>query len=132
MSLTDKIAEAFARIKNAQRAKHAYVVVPSSNQVKSVVDVLVREGYVEASEELAHTNGAKYLKIDLKYHENMPVINHLGRVSKSGRRVYSGVENMPKVQGGLGILILTTPQGIFSDHEAKVRNVGGELIGECW
>ncbi len=132
MSLTDRIADAFARIKNAQRAGHGYVLVPSSNQVKSVVEVLVREGYVEASEELAHTNGAKFLKIDLKYHENMPVINHLGRVSKSGCRVYSKVSAMPKVQGGLGILIITTPQGILSDHEAKAKNVGGELIGECW
>ncbi len=132
MSLTDRIADAFARIKNAQRAGHGYVVVPSSILVKSVVDVLVREGYVEASEELAHTNGAKFLKIDLKYHESMPVINHLGRVSKSGRRVYSGVKTMPKAQGGLGIMILTTPQGVFSDHEAKARNLGGELIGECW
>jgi len=132
MSMNDRIADTFARIKNAQRAGHKFLVLPSSVQIKSIIDVLIREGYIAASEELTDTNKAKYLKVDLKYHEGLPVINHLGRISRGGCRVYSKSAAMPKVQGGLGILILTTSHGILSDHEASEKNVGGELIGECW
>lgn len=132
MSMNDRIADTFARIKNAQRAKHAYAVMPSSKEIKSIIDVLEREGYITGSEELSDTNKAKYVKVDLKYHEGMPVINHIGRISKGGCRVYKGVGAIPRVQGGLGIAILHTSKGVLSDHEAKEHNVGGELIGECW
>ena len=96
-----------------------------------MLDVLQREGYIRgyAEEELA---GQKGLRIELKYFEGQPAIQHVARVSKPGRRVYSGSSELPRIRNGLGITIVSTPRGVLSDAEARDQNVGGEVLAEVF
>ena len=128
MSMTDPIADMLTRIRNGQQAKKDHVMVPASSLRANVLEVLKREGYIRGFESQNVRAGIDEFKVELKYHEGRPVINEIERVSTPGRRVYSKVKDLPKFYNGLGIFVLSTPQGVMSDHEARQANVGGEVL----
>ena len=131
MALTDPLGDMLTRIRNGQRAKMDSVVSPASRLRENVLEVLKREGYIRGYSE--ETVGAhKALRIELKYFEGQPAIQHVARVSKPGRRVYSGSKELPVVRNGLGITIVSTPRGVLSDAEAREHNVGGEVLAEVF
>ena len=128
MSMTDPIGDLLTRIRNGQRASKSAVTSPSSKLRVNVLDVLKREGYIRGYQTEQVRPGINQVRIELKYHEGAPVIRHIQRVSKPGRRVYSKIRDLPRVYNGLGISILSTPNGVMSDSEARAANVGGEVI----
>jgi small subunit ribosomal protein S8 len=128
MSMTDPLGDMLTRIRNGQRAKKTKVESPASRLRENVLEVLKREGYIRGFERVATENGQGQLTIELKYYEGEPVIKAISRVSKPGRRVYSGIKELPRVSNGLGISILSTPRGVMSDAEARAANVGGEVL----
>ena len=133
MQITDPIADLLTRIRNASSAKHETVDVPASNMKKEVVRILTEEGYVKSYQVLEDKNTQGIIRITLKYVDGKkPAISGIKRVSKSGLRIYSDVENMPKVLKGLGIAILTTSKGIMTDKQARKENVGGEVLAFIW
>ncbi len=131
MSMTDPLGDMLTRIRNGQRARKDSVVSPASKLRGAVLDVLKREGYIRGytEEALGKHPG---LRIELKYFEGEPAIRHVARVSKPGRRVYSGSQELPTVRNGLGITIVSTPRGVLSDAEARAQNVGGEVLAEVF
>jgi len=128
MSLNDPIGDLIARINNAQMRKKSKVSTPSSRLRESVLDVLKTEGYIRGYAAVEHSNGFKELEIELKYFDGAPVIREIARVSKPGRRVYASVRNLPRINNGLGVAILSTPKGVMADHDARDNNVGGEIL----
>ena len=131
MALTDPLGDLLTRIRNGQQAKKDSVVTPASKLRARVLDVLEREGYIRGySEEMLGKHAG--LRIELKYFEGKPAIQHVSRVSKPGRRVYSGSTDLPRVRNGLGITIVSTPRGVLSDAEARDQNVGGEVLAEVF
>ncbi len=131
MALTDPLGDLLTRIRNGQQAKKDSVVTPASKLRARVLDVLEREGYIRGySEEPIGKHAG--LRIELKYFEGKPAIQHVSRVSKPGRRVYSGSTDLPRVRNGLGITIVSTPRGVLSDAEARDQNVGGEVLAEVF
>ncbi len=116
---------------DTKQARKDSILTPASKLRAHVLDVLQREGYIRgySEEELA---GQKGLRIELKYFEGQPAIQHLARVSKPGRRVYSGARELPRIRNGLGITIVSTPRGVLSDAEARDQNVGGEVLAEVF
>lgn len=128
MSMTDPLGDMLTRIRNGQRANKASVVSPASRLRANVLDVLQREGYIRGYSKQDVRPGVSELTIELKYFEGKPVIKTVQRVSTPGRRVYSGVNEIPRVANGLGICILSTPRGVMSDAEARAANVGGEVL----
>jgi small subunit ribosomal protein S8 len=131
MSLTDPLGDMLTRIRNGQRAKMDSVVTPASRLRARVLEVLQREGYIRGYKEEA-VAGHPGLRIELKYFEGEPAIKHVARVSKPGRRVYSGSKELPIIRNGLGITIVSTPRGVLSDAEARDQNVGGEVLAEVF
>ena len=131
MALTDPLGDMLTRIRNGQRAKKDSVLSPASNLRTRVLEVLQREGYIRGFSE-DETGKHKQLRIELKYFEGEPAIKHVARVSKPGRRVYSGSKELPIVRNGLGITIVSTPKGVLSDNEARSENVGGEVLAEVF
>ena len=131
--MTDPIADMLTRIRNANTAKHDTVDVPASKIKTEIARILLDEGYIKAYE-IVEDGVVKTIKITLKYgaDKNQKVISGLKRISKPGLRVYAGVENMPKVLGGLGIAIISTNKGIVTDKEATAMNVGGEVLAFVW
>ena len=131
--MTDPIADVLTRIRNANTAKHDTVDVPASKIKTEIARILLDEGYIKAYE-IVEDGVVKTIKITLKYgaDKNQKVISGLKRISKPGLRVYAGVENMPKVLGGLGIAIISTNKGIVTDKEARAMNVGGEVLAFVW
>ena len=131
MALTDPLGDMLTRIRNGLQAKKDSVVTPASKLRVRVLDVLQREGYIRGytPEEVGGHDG---LRIELKYFEGQPAIKHVARVSKPGRRVYSGSTELPRVRNGLGITIVSTPRGVLSDAEAREQNVGGEVLAEVF
>ncbi len=127
MSMSDPIADMLTRIRNAQHRGKVSVTMPSSKQKEAICRVLAEEGYIEGFEVEREGNKA-FLTIRLKYFEGRPVIEHIQRVSKPGRRIYKGKDELPKVQGGLGIAIVTTSKGIMTDKAARKQGFGGEVI----
>ena len=128
MQITDSIADMLTRIRNANSAKHDTVQVPASNIKKSIAQILVDEGYIK-SFKVIEDGKQGIIEIALKYGPNKSqVITGLRRVSKPGLRIYSNCEDMPKVQNGLGIVILSTSKGIMTDAKARKENVGGEVL----
>ncbi len=125
--LTDPIADMLTRIRNAHLALHKEVSVPRSKMKESVAAILKQEGYVEDV-----TVDDKAIVIALKYHKGKPAISGLKRVSKPGRRAYVGSSQIPRVQNGLGICILSTSSGVLDGVTAHERKVGGELLCEIW
>ncbi len=134
MQITDTIADLLTRIRNASTAKHETVDVPASNMKKAIVQILVDEGYVKSYTVIEDKNNTQgTIRIVLKYGAGKtPAITGLKRVSKPGLRVYTNVEEMPKVLKGLGIAILSTSKGIMTDKKARVENVGGEVLAYIW
>ena len=134
MAMTDPLGDMLTRIRNGQRARKDSVVSPASKLRARVLDVLQREGYIRGySEEALGSKGQhKGIRIELKYFEGQPAIRHVARVSKPGRRVYSGSKELPRVRNGLGITIVSTPRGVLSDAEAREQNVGGEVLAEVF
>jgi small subunit ribosomal protein S8 len=126
MALSDPLGDMLTRIRNGQRAHKTEVTSPASKFRVNVLEVLRREGYIRGYRREEH--GHQELAIELKYHNGEPVIRELRRVSKPGRRVYSGVEDLPQIYNGLGIAILSTPRGVMSDAEAREARVGGEIL----
>ena len=131
MAVTDPVGDLLTRIRNGQRAKKDSVLSPASKLRVRVLDVLQREGYIRGYSE-EQMGPAAGIRIELKYFEGQPAIKHLARVSKPGRRVYSGSQELPKVRNGLGITIVSTPKGVLSDAEAREQNVGGEVLAEVF
>ncbi|WP_136161910.1 30S ribosomal protein S8 [Sphingomonas flavalba] len=131
MALTDPLGDLLTRIRNGQRARKDSVVSPGSKMRARVLDVLQREGYIRGYSE-EEVGGHSGLRIELKYFEGQPAIQHVARVSKPGRRVYSGSKELPRVRNGLGITIVSTPRGVLSDAEARDQNVGGEVLAEVF
>ena len=134
MAMTDPLGDMLTRIRNGQRAKMDSVVTPASKLRARVLDVLQREGYIRGYTEvlLGRMEEHKGLRIELKYFEGEPAIRHVARVSKPGRRVYSGSKELPRIKSGLGITIVSTPRGVLSDAEARDANVGGEILAEVF
>ena len=128
MSMTDPIGDMLTRIRNGQQARKDSILTPASKLRARVLDVLQREGYIRGYSDEADSGPAAALRIDLKYFEGQPAIQHVARVSKPGRRVYSGAQDLPRVRNGLGIVIVSTPKGVLSDAEAREQNVGGEVL----
>ena len=130
MAMTDPLGDMLTRIRNGQQAKKDSILTPASKLRAHVLDVLQREGYIRgySEEELA---GQRGLRIELKYFEGQPAIQHLARVSKPGRRV-SAARELPRIRNGLGTVIVSTPRGVLSDAEARDQNVGGEVLAEVF
>ena len=132
MHITDPIADMLTRIRNANSAKHEIVDIPASNMKKAIAQILLDEGYI-ASYKVIEDDKQGVIRVTLKYGENKSqVITGLRRVSKPGLRIYSSVEDMPKVMKGLGIAIISTSKGIMTDREARKQNVGGEVLAFVW
>ena len=132
MHITDPIADMLTRIRNANSAKHETVDIPASNMKKAIAQILLDEGYI-ASYKVIEDEKQGVIRVTLKYTENKAqVITGLRRVSKPGLRIYSNVEDMPKVMKGLGIAILSTSKGIMTDKQARKANVGGEVLAYVW
>lgn len=130
--MTDPIADMLIRIKNALMARHKSVIVPASKIKLEIVRILKEEGYIEDYKYIKEEPQPK-IEIILKYDENKrPVIAGVKRISKPGRRIYKGYRDLPKVLDGFGIAIISTSQGIMTDHEARKRKIGGEVICEIW
>jgi small subunit ribosomal protein S8 len=131
MPLTDPLGDMLTRIRNGQQARKDSVLSPASKLRARVLDVLAREGYIRGyHEEMLGAHPG--LRIELKYFEGQPAIQHVSRVSRPGRRVYSGASELPRVRNGLGITIVSTPKGVLSDAEARNQNVGGEVLAEVF
>ena len=128
MSLSDPLGDMLTRIRNGQRVGKDSVLTPASNHREAVLGALEREGYIRGFERRNLGSGKGEIEIELKYSEGEPVIREISRVSKPGRRVYSSIRDLPRVYNGLGISILSTPRGVLSDSEARVANVGGEVL----
>jgi small subunit ribosomal protein S8 len=128
MSMTDPIGDMLTRIRNAQMAKLSAAECPSSNFRKRILEVLQREGYIRGFSEEDRGANRLMLNIELKYHEGQPAIRRIDPVSTPGRRVYAGIKDLPRVYNGLGISILSTPQGVMSDNEARAAHTGGEVL----
>jgi small subunit ribosomal protein S8 len=128
MQMNDPIGDLIARINNAQMRKKPKVSTPGSRLRVSVLDVLKYEGFIRGYAQVDHSDGRSELEIELKYFDGEPVIREMSRVSKPGRRVSVAVRNLPRVNNGLGISILSTPKGVMADHDARDANVGGEVL----
>ena len=130
--MTDPIADMLTRIRNALIVKHASVEVPASNMKKAIAKILLDEGYIAAYDVVEDGVQGKIV-IELKYGpKGEKVINGLKRVSKPGLRIYAGCEELPKVLGGLGIVIVSTSKGVMTDKEARKLGIGGEVLAYVW
>jgi len=128
MAITDPVGDLLARIRNGQLRGTAKVTSPNSRLRVRVLDVLQAEGFIRGYAEVELKGGRKELEIELKYHEGRPVIRELKRVSTPGRRVYAGVKELKPHRQGLGVSIVSTPQGVMTDASAREKNVGGEVL----
>jgi len=130
--MTDPIADMLIRIKNALQRRYQSVEVPQSRLKMQIATILRDEGFVEAVNVVSR-KPRPVIKIRLKYlADEQPVIHGLTRVSRPGRRVYSGYEELKPVEGGIGIAILSTPAGLLTDHQSRQRRVGGEVLCRVW
>ena len=129
--VNDSIADMLTRIRNAQTAKHETVTIETSIMKKSIAQILLDEGYISAFEEV-DAGKNKNLVISLKYVNKSKVITGLKRISKPGRRIYAGAQELPKVLGGLGIVIVSTSKGVMTDREARKLGIGGEVLAYVW
>ena len=128
MTIIDPISDMITRIRNAQMRLSQNVKIPGSKFREKILDVLKKEGFISDYKILSDSSNKINLHVDLKYNNGSPVIKEISRVSKPGRRVYVGGNEIPRVLDGLGISILSTPRGVLSDGEARAQNVGGEVI----
>ena len=127
MSMNDPLGDLLARIRNAQMRNKSKVYSPNSRLRENVLEVLKAEGYIRGYA-VVEREGRSEIEIELKYFEGAPVIRELERISKPGRRVYTSVRNLPRINNGLGVAIVSTPKGVMADHDARDANVGGEIL----
>jgi len=128
MAISDPISDLLTRIRNGQLRGMSKIKSPNSRMRVRVLDVLQAEGFIRGYAEVELKGGQRELEIELKYHEGRPVIRELKRVSKPGRRVYASVKDLTPYRQGLGVSIVSTPQGVMSDSNARDKNVGGEVL----
>lgn len=128
MSMNDPLGDMLTRIRNAQLRGKSTVRSPASKLRAWVLDVLADEGYIRGYERVTSTAGHNELEISLKYSGGEPAIRELSRISKPGRRVYAGVNEIPVVRNGLGVSVVSTPKGVMTDANARAANVGGEVL----
>ncbi|MGP0088556.1 MAG: 30S ribosomal protein S8 [Xanthobacteraceae bacterium] len=128
MGVNDPVGDLITRIRNAQMRSKPKVSSPGSKLRERVLEVLKNEGYIRGYATVEHVGGRSELEIELKYFDGEPVIREISRVSKPGRRVYVSVKNLPRINNGLGVAIVSTPKGVMADHEARDANVGGEIL----
>ena len=132
MNTTDPIADMLTRIRNANSQKHKTVDIPASNMKRAIANILFKEGYIAAYEEI-NDNTQGVIRITLKYDENgARVIDGLRRISKPGLRVYASKDELPKVLNGLGIALISTSKGIMTDKAAREAGLGGEVLAYIW
>ena len=127
MSMTDPIADMLTRIRNAQTARKPSVTLPASKQKLAVAKVLEQEGYLAAVSS-DNVDGKDTLTLELKYYQDRPVIERIQRVSRPGLRIFKRVDELPVVQGGLGVAIVSTSQGVMTNVQAKAQGHGGEVL----
>ena len=127
MSMNDPVGDLLTRIRNAQMRNKSKVSSPNSRLRESVLDVLKSEGYIRGYA-VVEREGRSEIEIELKYFDGEPVIREIERVSKPGRRVYASVKNIPRINNGLGVAVVSTPKGVMADHAARDANVGGEIL----
>ena len=127
MSMNDPLGDLLSRIRNAQMRNKSKVISPNSRLRESVLGVLKNEGFIRGYT-VVERDGRSEIEIELKYFDGEPVIREIERVSKPGRRVYTSVRNMPRINNGLGVTIVSTPKGVMADHDARDANVGGEIL----
>jgi small subunit ribosomal protein S8 len=127
MSMNDPVGDLLSRIRNAQMRNKSKVSSPGSKLRESVLEVLKSEGYIRGYA-VVERDGYAEIEIELKYFEGEPVIREIERISKPGRRVYTSVKNLPRINNGLGVAIVSTPKGVMADHAARDANVGGEVL----
>jgi len=126
--MMDNIADMLTRIRNAQVARLEKVEMPASNTLNALAEILKEEGYVQAVKAF-HYKGHKRLRLTLRYdEEGKPVIREIRRVSKPGRRVYAGAEELPRVKSGYGVAIISTSRGVMTDKNARAARIGGEIL----
>ena len=128
MNISDPLGDMLTRIRNGQRAMKSSIKSPSSKLRLNVLEALKREGFIRGYEVSEAEKGKPEVTIELKYYQGKGVIEHVSRVSKPGRRVYTGVKDLPTIRNGLGVAILSTPSGVLSDNEAREAHVGGEVL----
>lgn len=128
MAMSDQLADMLSRIRNGQMANHKVIECPHSNLKANVCAVLKDEGFIREFKAEERENNKKVLVIELKYSEGRGVIQKIDRVSKPGRRVYTSMKAMPRFYNGLGVLVVSTPQGVMTDNKARAANVGGEVL----
>ena len=128
MAVNDPIGDLITRIRNAGMRKKSKLSAPNYRLRASVLEVLKSEGYIRDFATVEHKDGRNEVEIELKYFEGQPAIREIERVSKPGRRVYVSVKNLPRINNGLGIAIVSTPKGVMADHAARDANVGGEIL----
>jgi small subunit ribosomal protein S8 len=131
MSMTDPIADMLTRIRNASRAEHKIVDIPASKLKTSIARTLYNRGFIRGFR-LIEDDKQGILRVYLAYRNDQPLIVGLKRVSKPGCRVYTNADNIPRVMGGKGIAVLTTPRGVLTDAEARKQHVGGEVLLHVW
>lgn len=128
MSMNDPLSDMLTRIRNGQHARLPVITALYSKLLESVCKVLTDEGFIRGYKVVDTGNNKKELSIELKYDAGQPVIREVKRISKPGRRVYAQIKGLGQFYNGLGIKILSTPQGVMADHKAKAANVGGEVL----
>ena len=131
MAVTDPIADALTRIRNANLVKHSNVSIPASKLKVELIKLLKEEGYIE-NFELKEENGFKVIDVTLKYFNKQPVITNLKRVSTPGLRTYSKAKNLPRVFDGMGIAVVSTSKGLMTEKEARANKLGGEILCYVW
>ena len=128
MSFTDPIGDMIARIRNAQMRASNNVVIPNSKFRVKILEILKQEGYISNYKILSDSSKKNTVQVDLKYNNGLPVIRDIKRISKPGRRIYAKASSIPRIQNGLGLAIVSTSIGIMSDNDARIKNVGGEIL----
>lgn len=131
MTMTDPVADYLTRLRNAIQAKHKRVDIPTSNLKRELTKLLVAKKFIAGFTEMKET-AQGVLRLQLKYNDGQPVISGLQRVSRPGLRAYVDADTLPRVLGGLGVAIISTPRGLMTDKEAREARVGGEVICEIW
>ena len=128
MAINDPVGDLLSRLRNGQMRGLAKISTPASKMRARLLDVLKNEGFIRGYAEVELKGSPRQFEVELKYHEGRPVIRELTRVSKPGRRVYNSVDELKPFKSGLGISIISTPQGVMSDADAREKNVGGEVL----
>jgi small subunit ribosomal protein S8 len=135
MSMTDPISDFLTRLRNAAKAQHQDVTIPSSNLKREIARILKEQGYIEdwAVHPARENRPGEEITVTLKYtEERKPVISGLQRASRPGQRTYVDHDHIPRIQGGMGTTIISTSKGLMTGHDARLQGIGGELVARVW